>query len=341
MEEYHLYNVVPALFTFIEDLTNWYIRLNRTRFWGDGLNQDKCAAYSTLYVALKELTISMAPFSPFFSEYVFQELRKMDSTLPLSVHLCEYPVANEALINQDLEVAVGRMQQIILLGRQKRNQVQIKVKTPLKRLTIIHKDEKLLKEINKLSEYIQTELNVKNIELSTNESAFINLFAKANLPVLGKKLGKDMGKYKALIEKLDSQTLSELEEKGSVVLEKVSFDPSEILIFREAKPGTQAMSNRFISIDIDVTLDQNLIDEGLAREVVNRIQRSRKDLNFNVGDRISISYQGSAEIEAVIENFKDYIGGETLATTFTKVATEQELKFDIDEFKLSLKLTKM
>lgn len=341
MEGYKLYNVVPALFTFIEDLTNWYIRLNRSRFWAEGLTDDKKAAYSTLYTAIHELTVSMAPFAPFLSEHIFQELKKLDSSLVESVHLCSYPEANEALINKDLEVAVDRMQQLILLGRQKRNLVQIKVKTPLRSLTVLHKDQHLLDEIKKLEEYIKIELNVKTVKYDTDENAYINLFAKPNLPILGKKLGKDMGKYKALIEKLDSQTLSELEEKGSVVLENVSFDPSEILIFREAKPGTQAMSNRFISIDIDVTLDQNLIDEGLAREVVNRIQRSRKDLNFNVGDRISISYQGSAEIEAVIENFKDYIGGETLATTFTKVATEQELKFEIDDYLLSLKLTKI
>ncbi|MCK6594490.1 MAG: isoleucine--tRNA ligase [Bacteriovoracaceae bacterium] len=341
MEAYHLYNVVPALFTFIEDLTNWYIRLNRARFWGEGLTDDKCAAYSTLYTALRELTISMAPFAPFLSEYVFQELRKLNPAEAESVHLCSYPISDEKLINSDLEDAVGRMQQLILLGRQKRNLVNIKVKTPLRSLTIIHKDQKLLDEINKLSDYIKMELNVKEIKLSTKEEEFINLFAKPNLPVLGKKLGKDMGKYKALIEKLSSTQLNELESKGSIILDGVSFDPSEILIFREAKPGTQAMSNRMISIDLDTTLDQNLIDEGLAREVVNRIQRSRKDLNFNVGDRITISYQGSPEIEQVIEKFKDYIGGETLATSFKKETTVQDLKFEVDEFHLSLKLTKM
>ena len=315
MEEYHLYNVVPALFTFIEDLTNWYIRLNRARFWGDGLTEDKCAAYSTLYTALRELTISMAPFTPFFSEHVFQELRKMNTTEPLSVHLCEYPVANENLINSDLEVAVGRMQQIILLGRQKRNLVQIKVKTPLKRLTIIHKDEKLLAEINKLSEYIQTELNVKNIELSTDESRFIKLYAKANLPVLGKKLGKEMGKYKALIEKLDVKALIELEEEGSLMIEEIKFFPEEVLIFREAKEGTEAMSNRFISVDIDTKLDQGLIDEGFAREISSAIQKQRKTINLKVDDRINVAFSGNAEFNTLLNNpiHSKYIQDQTLA----------------------------
>lgn len=338
MEEYHLYNVVPALFTFIEDLTNWYIRLNRARFWGDGLTEDKCAAYSTLYTALRELTISMAPFTPFFSEYVFQEMRKMNPAEPQSVHLCDYPTANEYLINSDLEVAVGRMQQIILLGRQKRNQVQIKVKTPLKTLTIIHKDQKMLNEIKKLSDYIQTELNIKNIEFSTQEEKFITLYAKANLPLLGKKLGKNMGKYKALIEKLDSAHLAKLEETNSLLIDDTVFDQEEILIFREAKVGTQAMSNRFISIDIDTVLDQTLINEGLAREIVNRIQKSRKDSNFNVGDRINVIYSGDEALLTVVDQFKDYITGETLAVKMEKASAPQELVYEIDELKFSVSL---
>jgi isoleucyl-tRNA synthetase len=280
----------------------------------------------------------MAPFAPFFSEHIFQELRKMNPAEVESVHLCTYPEANLKLINSDLEDAVGRMQQLILLGRQKRNQVSIKVKTPLKRLTIIHKDKKLLDEISKLAEYIQVELNVKNIIYDTQEENFITLFAKPNLPVLGKKLGKDMGKYKALIEKLSSTQLNELEVKGSIVLEGVSFDPSEILIFREAKAGTESLSNRLISIDMDTKLDQDLIDEGLAREVVNRIQKSRKELHFNVGDRITVYYQGSSELEKVIEKFKTHIGTETLTMEFIKSPDEQPLKYEIDEFKLTMKL---
>ncbi len=340
MEVYHLYNVVPALFTFIEDLTNWYIRLNRARFWGDGLTDDKCAAYSTLYTALRELTISMAPFSPFFSEYVFQELRKMNPAEPESVHLCDYPLPNEFLINSDLEVAVGRMQQIILLGRQKRNQVSIKVKTPLKRLTIIHKDEKLLAEIKKLSDYIQAELNIKNIEFDTAEDKYITLYAKPNLPLLGKKLGKDMGKYKALIEKLEAKELTELETAGSLTLDGIVFSPEEILIFREAKAGAESMSNRFISIDIDTKPDQDLLDEGVAREMVSFIQKSRKDLNFNVSDRISITFCASDNLASIATKFKDYITGETLAVAIVQTSAKQELELSLDEdgkFSISLK----
>lgn len=341
MEEYHLYNVVPALFTFIEDLTNWYIRLNRSRFWGDGLTDDKCAAYSTLYTALRELTISMAPFSPFFSEYVFQELRKMNPAEAESVHLCDYPEANDFLINKDLEIAVDRMQQLILLGRQKRNQVQIKVKTPLKRLTIIHKDQKLLDEIAKLSEYIRSELNIKNIEYSTDEEKFIKLYAKPNLPLLGKKLGKDMGKFKAQIEKLTSRELTELEEQQALRIDGVLFSPEEILVFREAKEGTEAMSNRFISIDIDTKPDQNLLNEGVAREMVSFIQKTRKDMNFNVSDRIAVAFCANDELSAIAKQFKDYITGETLAADMVQVSATGEHETELDNGKFSITLKKV
>ncbi len=341
MEEYHLYNVVPALFTFIEDLTNWYIRLNRARFWGDGLTDDKCAAYSTLYTALRELTISMAPFSPFFSEYVFQELRKMNPAEAESVHLCEYPLPNDYLINKDLEVAVDRMQQLILLGRQKRNQVQIKVKTPLKRLTIIHKDQNLLSEIAKLAEYIRSELNIKNIEYSTDEEKFIKLYAKPNLPILGKKLGKDMGKFKIAIEKLNGRDLVELEEQQALRIEGVLFSPEEILVFREAKEGTETMSNRFISIDLDTRPDQNLLNEGTAREMVSFIQKTRKDMNFNVSDRISIAFCANDELAAIAKQFKDYITGETLGNEMVLLSSIGEHETELDNGKFSITLKKV
>ena len=149
-----------------------------------------------------------------------------------------------------------------------------------------------------------------------------------------------MGKYKALIERLNGAELTQLEEKGSIVLEGVTFFPEEILVFREAKEGTEAMSNRFISIDIDTKLDSDLINEGLARELVSRIQKSRKDLNFNVGDRIHVTYAGSPELIDVVNQFKDYIAGETLASTLVLGNTTQELAYDVEDFMFSVTLKK-
>jgi isoleucyl-tRNA synthetase len=351
MEAYRLYNVVPALFTFIEDLTNWYIRLNRNRFWGNGLDNDKCAAYTTLYTCILELSQAMAPFTPFLSEHIYQELRSFTSLkpetsqeMPLSVHLCDYPVADESRILPMLEQAVDRMQQTILLGRQKRMEEKIKVKTPLSTLTIIHQDQALLDEMKKLAPYLMTELNVKELRYDTNEANYIDLYAKPNLPILGKRFGKKMGQYMKLIKGITSEQLQSLEEKGSITLGDENFKPDDFLIFREAKEGTQALSNRFISIELDCELTPSLIKEGLARECVNRIQRTRKEIGLEVSDRIEVKCAATGLLKEAIEENKDHIAKETLAVTLVMEETNTKKKydhhFDIEENVLEVTILK-
>ncbi|HTQ98992.1 MAG TPA: isoleucine--tRNA ligase [Candidatus Acidoferrum sp.] len=342
MAEYKLYNVVPALFEFIEELTNWYIRLNRPRFWIEGESADKSAAYQTLYQTLHALTLSMAPFAPFLAEHIYQQLlpyAPKDVAQPESVHLCRFPNANASLIQSALEAGVARMQAIILLGRQKRNQVKIKTKTPLARLTIIHREQSMLDEIAKLESYIKSELNVKSVVYTRNEDDFIRLYAKPNSPVLGKRLGKDFGKFRGLIEKLDAKSLTQLQETGALTIDGVTFSGDDILVFREAKPGTDAISDRLITIDMDCTLQPALVQEGLAREVVNRIQKSRKDLGFKVTDRIRIGYSASTELAAAIAAHASYIQQETLGIELQPlIDAPTTLNFDIDEHTLGLEL---
>lgn len=319
MTYYRLYNVVGELLNFIEDLTNWYIRLNRRRFWEEGLSADKKAAYTTLYSALHQVGLLMAPFAPFLSEHIFQELKKFGQIQEESVHLCTYPLVQEDKRSPELEDAVTRMQQVILLGRQKRIQAQIKVKTPLLRLTVIHRDRGLLDEIKKLEDYIKIELNVQRVEYSQAEENFIRLFAKPNAPVLGKRLGKDFAQFRPSIEALSGEDLQKVEQGEKIAIMGKDFDASDLLIYREAKPGTQALSNRFISVDMDTSLNQELINEGLAREVVNRIQKTRKDLGLNVADRISVEYAtDSANLNQAIEQFASYIQEETLGKKLSK-----------------------
>ena len=231
------------------------------------------------------------------------------------------------------------MQNIILLGRQKRNQVKIKTKTPLARLTIIHQEQSMLDEIARLQDYIQNELNMKTVEYSTDENRYINLFAKPNSPVLGKRLGKEFGKFRRVIEKLNSQQLSQLQDTGSLAIDGENFSSDDILIFREPREGTQAISNRFISIDMDCTLDAALVREGLAREVVNRIQKTRKDIGLNVSDRITVSYLADAELATAIEEHKEYIAHETLCANLQASTSKGEFSFDIDDLKLELSIT--
>lgn len=343
MENYRLYNVVPQLFHYIEDLTNWYIRLNRRRFWDDDLSSDKCRAYSTLYTALKEISKIMAPFAPFLSDYIYLELKAFGESIEESVHLCDYPASKSKLIDVNLEEAVIRMQELILLGRQRRNQVNIKIKTPLSRLTIIHQDQRQLNGISKLEDYIKTELNIKDIHYSTDEDTYIKLYAKPNSRILGKRLGKKFGRFMGLIKQLDSQRLKQFEAEGEILLEGETFSTDDIFVYREPKAGSLALSNRWITIDMDTDLTEELIHEGLAREVVNRIQKSRKDLNYNVEDRITLKVSSDKTLTKVIHHFESYIKKETLASdiTFSDKSSQNDLHYKIDQYELSIELSKV
>ena len=339
MEAYKLYNVVPQLFNYIEDLTNWYIRLNRRRFWGEGLNEDKCEAYSALYTALVEMSKIMAPFAPFLSEHIFQELKPLGSETQESVHLCDYPNFEAEKRDEKLEDAVVRMQELILLGRLKRNEKKVKVRYPLSSLTIIHQDESLLKEVSKLEDYIKSELNIKTIKYETDESKSIKLFAKPNSRVLGKRLGKDFGKFMGLIKNLKSETLKTFELEGKLELAGESFTPDDIFVFREPLEGSEALSNKWITIDLDTNLNEDLIQEGLAREVINRIQRTRKELNFNVEDRVVLSIQATPELSEIISKFSEHIKKETLSTQIKTVETLKDATlFEVDEHHFHLRV---
>ena len=318
MEGYRLYNVVPGLFAFIEDLTNWYIRLNRGRFWGEDISADKIAAYSTLYEVLMELSKVMAPFAPFLSEHLYQSLAQLagQPAQPNSVHLCDYPEAEAVKVKPALETAVERMQQVILLGRQKREEVKIGLRTPLSRLTIVNSDTALLEDMRSLEGYVRDELNVQSVEYSADESAYIELYAKPNFPLLGKRLGKRMKAFAGVIANLDIGQISELQSNGDIQLtvagESETFSSEEIQVQQQARAGTNTVSNRQIAVDLDCQLTPELIRGGYAREVVNRIQRARKDQGFDVSDRVAVTYAAQGELAQAIAEHRDYIMGETL-----------------------------
>lgn len=318
MEAYRLYNVVPQLFAFIEDLTNWYIRLNRSRFWGEEITADKISAYSTLYTALLELSQVMAPFAPFLAEHLYRELSALVSREPSpeSVHLCDYPKAEASYIKPELETAVDRMQQVILLGRQKREEVKIGLRTPLSSLTVINRDEALLEEMCALDDYLREELNVRDISYSADESAFIELIAKPNFPLLGKRLGKRMKEFQQAINNLGGDDIAALQADGELTVQGEVFTLDEIQVLQQARPGTNTVSNSLIAVDLDCELTPELIRGGYAREIVNRIQRARKDAGFEVSDRIEIVYQAQGELAQAAMEHEAYIMQETLALEF-------------------------
>lgn len=317
MAAYRLYNVVPALFSFIEELTNWYIRLNRTRFWGAGLLADKVAAYTTLHKVLYELCLIMAPFAPFIAETIYQALIRFgdnqDPNQAQSVHLCSFPKAQSADIDRSLESAVHRMREIILLGRQAREAARVNLRTPVRRLTIVHKNQPLLDELVQLESIFQHELNVKEVTYDNQEDAFVTLYAKPNFPALGKRLGKNMKAFQAAIQELSAEQIETLQDGGEIVVQGMSFDSSEIDIFRKVTPGSNCLTNRHISIVLDCNLDKALIDEGQARELVHFIQKARQASGYQVADRIHLFYAADKTLLPMVQQHLDYICRETLA----------------------------
>ena len=336
MEAYRLYNVVPQLFGFIEDLTNWYIRLNRGRFWGEDITPNKIAAYSTLYEVLLELSKLMAPFAPFLSEHLYQQLEALADrpASPSSVHLCDYPLPEAELIQPNLETAVDRMQQVILLGRQKREEVKIGLRTPLAKLMIIHRDESLLGDMRLLEAYLRDELNVLEIAYSTEESDYIDLQARPNFPLLGKRLGKRMKAFAQQIGQLTDEQIGELQNAGILTLQADGdsevFTAEEIEIKQQAKEGTNTISNSEISIDLDCALTPELVRRGYGREVVNRIQRERKERGLAVSDRISVVFYADGELAQAIDEHKDYIMGETLSLQLDPAVDAQAVVSEVD-----------
>jgi isoleucyl-tRNA synthetase len=324
MQGYRLYNVVPPLFDFLEQLTNWYIRLNRSRFWQTEMNQDKHDAYATLHYCLETFSTLMAPFAPFLSEHVYQGLKKYhaDDSAPQSVHLCDYPKAEVEKRKPELESSVERFQHLVTMGRQKRNDLKIKLKTPLSRATVLHKDSQVLDDVKQLADYIGAELNIKNVEFSTHEEDYISVYAKANFPVLGKRLGKQMKHFAALIQNMDDAQLDAFQEHGEIELDGMVFNQDEIVLYRQAKDGVNAVSNRFISMEFDAELTEELIAEGAVREIVNRIQNQRKSQGFEVTDRINIVMEADAPLVDWVKTHEDYLKGETLATSLVYQATE-------------------
>ncbi|MCZ6618685.1 MAG: isoleucine--tRNA ligase [Gammaproteobacteria bacterium] len=318
MDCYQLYNVVPQLFAFIGDLTNWYIRLNRGRFWGEDITADKIAAYSTLYTTLYELSQVMAPFAPFLAEHVYLELARFGGTpaKPESVHLCDFPEAEEHAMLPELETAVDRMQQVVLLGRQKREEVKIGIRTPLRSLVIVNKDRKLLDDIGRLEDYVKAELNVRSVSYDTNESAYIELVATPNFPLLGKRLGKRMKEFQIHIQNLSADEIGRFQVDGKITLEGETFDVEEIQVLQRPRPGTNTTSNRFIAVDLDCELDDELVRGGYARAIANRVNRRRKEMGLHVADRIAVRFDGDAELCDAVREHRDYIMKETLATTF-------------------------
>ncbi len=312
MDAYRLYSVVPALLGFIDELTDGYIRLNRRRFWDNDDAADKQHAYGTLFYVLLQFSKLLAPLAPFITEEIYLNLATLLPERKDSVHLEPYPEPDARLVDADLEDGVRRMSEILIMGRNLRTQKQIKVKIPLKTIRVIHRDDRVLEELRRLEPTLRAELNVRQVEYSRDEQQYVRLYAKPNFKVLGPRLGARFKAAQALIEALTEEKIRELESAGSIRLEDLEFQTSDIQVLREIRDVDAVQSNRFISVFLDCSVDAGQTREGYCRELVAAIQKMRKDAGYRVEDRIEVSFRGDPALEQAVEAHRDYLCGEVL-----------------------------
>ena len=328
MEGYRLYNVVPELLDFIEALTNTYIRFNRPHFWKDGMPEDKRFAYETLYHVLISLSKIMAPFAPFLSDETYQNLKL---ALPAaeqkeSVHLEDYPVADANFIKPDLEKAVARMDVLVMLGRNLREKIKVKAKIPLLSMKIIHRDPKALSDLKQLEAYFQDELNIRKFEYVTKEEDYVQVKAKANFPVLGKRVGSKMKAIAAQIDRLSLADLERLESGASILIDQEAITISDVEI-RRSSLGEKAtiLAHQQVSIEVDPTLTEEQILEGLSREVMRKVQQARKNADLKLDSRIELTLCIEGKLLDAAKAHEETLKAETLTTRLTYVSTPDAL----------------
>jgi isoleucyl-tRNA synthetase len=329
MAAYRLYNVVPKLLDFIEALTNTYIRFNRPHFWANGDSEEKRYAYETLYHVLITLSKVMAPFAPFLSEEIYLNLSQ---ALPAgagkeSVHLETFPEAEAAFIRPDLEQAVARMDALVMLGRNLREKIKIKAKIPLKTLRIIHRDPKALADLKRLEAYFQDELNIRAFEYLTKEEDFVQVKAKANFPVLGKRVGPKMKLVAAGIDRLSLADLEALESGKTLTVEGETITISDVEIRRASKgDNPNLVAHQLVSIEVDPSLSEEQILEGLSREVMRKIQQARKNADLNLDARIELTLWLEGNLLQAAQAHEATLKSETLCAKLTYVGSKDALK---------------
>jgi isoleucyl-tRNA synthetase len=322
MEVYDVTKAARSVSEFaIDQLSNWYVRRNRRRFWKSEMGPDKRAAYQTLYECLDTVVKLMAPFAPFLAEEIYRNLNTVAGLDPAeSVHLSYLPVADEAKIDAELEERMERAQKIVVLVRAMRMKANLKVRQPLHRIILPIADEAGREAVRKMQDIILDEINVKEIEYVHDASGIVRKKAKGNFKAIGPKFGKSVQQVSARIKEMTGAEIATMEQNGSVQL--VSGDQSwtiaveDVEIMREDIQGWLVETDGGLMVALDTTLDEALVAEGVARELVNRIQNMRKDAGFEITDRIAIVYAAAAALADRLAGQQRYIMTETLAESW-------------------------
>jgi isoleucyl-tRNA synthetase len=340
MENYELDKAIDPILAFIDQLTNWYIRRNRGRFWADEDTQDRREAFETLYTVLITLCKSVAPFIPFLAESIYQELKL--AGMEDSIHLCDYPVVDSTMRDIELEKEMEYISKVVTLGHALRKEHKIKVRQPLKKAFIISANEKIFPYLEKQKYLIAEELNVKEIEFKKEEKEFIEILIKPNWRVLGKKVGKYMPLIQKKLSALSDAEMKILQEKKPLKIkvedQEFTLTDEDVAIERKVKESIAALSDQEIAVALDTTLNDDLILEGIAREIVNKVNTMRKEKDLDIVDRIELTMETTPLVKKAYEKHKDYISNEILAVKVTFATVEgEEIDLNGEKTKLFIK----
>lgn len=344
--DYEPTKVARAINNFVNDnLSNWYVRLCRRRFWKGDYSEDKISAYQTLYTCLETIAKISAPIAPFFMDQLFQDLNKITGKDEAeSVHLTNFPVADESLIDQDLVEKTHLAQQITSMVFSLRKKENIKVRQPLQKVMIPVLDSKTEAQILAVSELIKQEVNVKELVLINSDEAshLIVKQIKPNFKTLGSRLGKDMKTVGAAITNLTSAEIADLEKDGKMTIQGYEITTDDVEIFTKDIPGWTVANEGKMTVALDLTITDDLKAEGIAREFINRVQNIRKDKDFELTDRITIELEANSPFEKELINNRAYISEEVLSDKIEIVNSLSNFdEIEIDDVKFKLLVNKV
>ncbi|MCR4582134.1 MAG: isoleucine--tRNA ligase [Prevotella sp.] len=317
-----------------DDLSNWYVRLNRKRFWGKEMSDDKRSAYETLYTCLMTVCKLLAPFAPFYADQLYKDLGgKMDS-----VHLDRFPEADETQIDSNLEARMQMAQKITSMVLALRRKVNIKVRQPLQKIMIPAVDDEQRSHIEAVQQLIMNEVNVKELSFVEGQGILVKK-VKCNFRVMGKKYGKLMKPVAAAMEQLSQEQIAQLEQQGTIAIgvedQTLTVEAADVEIISEDIPGWLVANEGNLTVALEVELTDELRQEGMARELINRIQNLRKDSGLEITDRISVCIAPNEEVQKAVDSYGDYIRTQVLADSITLADNDGEA-IDFDDFKLNI-----
>ncbi|CCB89477.1 isoleucine--tRNA ligase [Simkania negevensis] len=324
MDDYALSRAVDPFVDFIDQLTNWYIRRCRNRFWADEDTPDRREAFETLHTVLKELSKIAASYVPFISDAIFQNLRTKQD--PESVHLADFPTYNSSLRDEKLEKEMGLVQAAVSMGHALRKEHKLKVRQPLGKAHLVSADEETLRLLQGQQQLVMEELNVKGIQFHSKETEFVSLSIKPNFRTLGKRLGPLMKLMTGVVDSFDDAQVKTLLGGGEVAVylegESITLTSDDVLIERQVKEGMVAATKEDVTIALDTSLTPELLEEGLMREIVNKLNTQRRSEGLEVTDRIRIRIDSTPKVKSCFEKFSEIISHEVLASQVLFEKTE-------------------